>query len=135
MRCNGVTYRGRVMRDGFPSIRGGLDRLGVLLSGLCVLHCLAGFLLVAGLGLGSQFVFAPAIHRIGLALAIVVGALTLGIGVARHGDRRPLFIGGAGLALMVLALLVGHGTEEAVLTIFGVSLLAFAHWRNLRLGS
>jgi hypothetical protein len=122
------------MRDAINLIRGRLDRFGVLLSGLCLLHCLAGLLLVAGLGLGGQLLFAPVIHRVGLALAIGVGAITLGIGVARHRDPRPLQIGAVGLALMALALFVGHGTEEAVLTMAGVSLLAWAHWRNLRLG-
>lgn len=121
------------MRDALLSIRGRLDRFGVLLSGLCALHCLAGLLLVAGLGLGGQFLFAPVIHRVGLALAIAVGAITLVIGVVRHGDPRPMQVGGAGLALMAVALFVGHGTPEALLTIAGVALLAWAHWRNLRL--
>ena len=35
-------------------IRNRLDRFGVLLSGLCALHCVAGLLLVAGLGLGGE---------------------------------------------------------------------------------
>lgn len=121
------------MRDALLSIRSRLDRFGVLLSGLCMLHCLAGLLLVAGLGLGGQFLFAPVIHRVGLALAIAVGAVTLVIGVVRHRDPKPLQIGGAGLALMAVALFVGHGVEEALLTIAGVSLLAWAHWRNLKL--
>lgn len=107
--------------------------MGILLSGLCVLHCLAGIVLVAGLGLGGEFLFAPSIHRIGLALAIVIGGITLLMGVLRHGDSRPLQIGVAGLALMIAALVVGHGVPEAVLTISGVTLLAWAHLRNLRM--
>ena len=134
-RCNIVTYIDRLMRNPLLSIRGRLDRFGVLLSGLCALHCLAGLLLVAGLGLGGQFLFAPVIHRVGLALAIAVGAATLVVGVIRHRDPRPLQVGGAGLGLMTVALFVGHGTPEAVLTIAGVALLAWAHWRNLRLGN
>ena len=122
----------RTMRQAFFSIRNRLDRVGVLLSGLCALHCLAGLLLVAGLGLGGEVLLAPAIHRIGLALAIVVGAVTLAMGVIRHGDPVPLHFGGAGLGLMGLALFVGHGSAEAVLTIVGVGLLAWAHLRNLR---
>lgn len=120
------------MRQALFSIRNRLDRVGVLLSGLCALHCIAGLLLVAGLGLGGEVLLAPAIHRIGLALAIVVGAVTLAMGVVRHGDPVPLQVGGAGLGLMGLALFVGHGTEEAVLTIVGVGLVAWAHLRNLR---
>ncbi len=120
------------MRAALLSIRDRLDRFGVLLSGLCALHCLAGLLLVAGLGLGGEVLLAPAIHRVGLALAIAVGAATLVLGMMRHGDPVPLQAGGVGIALMALALFVGHGTLEAVLTIIGVAILAWAHIRNLR---
>jgi hypothetical protein len=120
------------MRDAMILIRNRLDRVGVLLSGLCALHCIAGLLLVAGLGLGGEVLFAPEIHRIGLALAIVVGAITLVLGVIRHGDPRPLQVGAAGLGLMIVALVVGHGSAEALLTIGGVTLLAWSHLRNLR---
>lgn len=122
------------MRDAILSIRDRLDRVGVLLSGLCMLHCVIGIVLVTGLGLGGELLLSPAIHRIGLALAIAVGAVTLVMGVSRHGDPRPLQAGGAGIALMTVALFVGHGMEEAVLTILGVGLLAWAHVRNLRCG-
>jgi len=120
------------MRDALISIRNRMDRAGVLLSGLCALHCLAGLLLVTGLGLGGEMLLAPAIHRVGLALAVGLGALTLGLGVMRHGDPRPLQLGLGGIGLMALALFSGHGTAEAVLTICGVALLAWAHLRNLR---
>lgn len=120
------------MRDAFISIRNRLDRFGVLLSGLCALHCLAGLLLVAGLGLGGEYILAPVIHRVGLALAIGVGAMTLVLGVSRHGDPVPLQIGAAGIALMAVALFTGHGTAEALFTIAGVGLLGWAHLRNLR---
>lgn len=120
------------MRMAFISIRNRLDRVGVLLSGLCALHCLAGLLLVAGLGLGGGVLLAPEIHRIGLALAIAVGSVTLVLGVVRHGDPVPLQVGAAGIAFMAFALFVGHGMAEAALTILGVSLLAWAHLRNLR---
>ena len=122
----------RTMREALVLIRSRLDRVGVLLSGLCALHCLAGLFLVAGLGLGGGVLLAPEIHRIGLALAIAVGSATLAMGVARHGDPVPLQVGAAGIGLMGLALFVGHGSAEAVLTIFGVGLLAWAHLRNLR---
>ena len=124
---------GAAMRNAIHSIRNRLDRVGVILSGLCALHCVASILLVAGLGLGGEFLLAPAIHRVGLALAVAVGAATLIIGVARHGDYKVLQVGAAGIAIMAVALFVEHGTEEAVLTITGVVLLAWAHIRNLRL--
>jgi hypothetical protein len=125
---------GRAMKQAFISIRGRLDRVGVILSGLCALHCLAGLLLVAGLGLGGGILLAPEIHRVGLALAIAVGSITLVLGVVRHGDPVPLQVGAAGISFMAVALFVGHGTAEGVLTIMGVALLAWAHVRNLRHG-
>ncbi len=120
------------MRDAVIMIRNRLDRAGVLLSGLCALHCLLSIVLVSALGLGGQALLSPSIHEVGLALAILVGIVTLGIGALRHGRIGPLVIGAAGIGLMSSALAVGHGLDEAALTIAGVSLVAFAHIRNLR---
>lgn len=114
------------------SIRDRLDRVGVLLSGLCALHCVLGIVIVSLLGLGGEALLSPEIHRIGLALAVAVGVVTLGIGVRRHGRIEPLVIGACGIALMATAVLVGHGPAEALLTIAGVGLVALAHIRNLR---
>ena len=113
-------------------IRDRLDRVGVLLSGLCALHCVLGLVLVSLLGLGGGLLLSPAIHRVGLALAIVVGMLTLGVGLLRHGRLGPLALGLCGIALMAGALITGHGADEALLTIAGVALLATAHIQNLR---
>jgi hypothetical protein len=123
------------MRDAFLSIRNRLDRTGILLSGLCVVHCVAGIVLVSLLGLGGGALLAPEIHEFGLAAAIVIGVVTLGLGVVRHGQAAPLVIGTFGIALMTGGLLVGHGVPEAVLTVAGVALVAFAHWRNIRHGA
>ena len=116
----------------FISIRSRLDRVGVLLSGLCALHCVAGLVLVSVLGLGGGVLLSPSIHRVGLALAIGVGALTIGLGVRRHGRMAPLLLGAAGLTLMGAGLFAPHGAIEAALTIAGVALVAGAHVLNLR---
>ena len=120
------------MAEAFRQMRDRFDRLGIVLSGLCAVHCLVTLLLVAGLGLSGGILLDPALHRVGLALAIVVGAVALGFGLARHGKREPLAIGAVGLALMTLALLTGHSPAEAGLTIAGVALVALAHWRNVK---
>lgn len=116
-------------------IRLRLDRFGIALSGLCAVHCFASVVLVGVLGLGGQLLLAPAIHEIGLALAIGVGALTIGIGVLYHGRMAPLAFGIVGLSLMALALAAEHGLGEAMLTIAGVACVAGAHIWNLRLHS
>lgn len=120
------------MRSAFLSIRDRLDRAGILLSGLCAVHCVLGIVLVSVLGLGGEMLLSPAIHEVGLALAILVGLVTLGLGVLRHGRFGPLAVGACGVALMGAALAVGHGLSEALLTICGVALVATAHIRNLR---
>jgi hypothetical protein len=120
------------MRASIPSIRGRLDRFGVVLSGLCAIHCLLGLLLVTALGLGAGALLHPAVHKVGLALAVVVGALTIGLGALRHGRTGPLAAGVLWLCLMSAGVGVGHGWHEAVLTIAGVALVALAHIANLR---
>lgn len=123
------------MADALLSIRGRLDRTGIYLSGLCALHCVLGIVLVSALGLGGEALFNPEFHKIGLALAIAVGLLSLGLGAVRHGRLVPLLIGGLGLALMAAGLQANHGLAEALWTIGGVVLVAAAHLINLRRAS
>lgn len=114
------------------SIRDGFDRAGLYISGLCALHCVLGIVLVSVLGLGAGALLAPEIHQIGLGLAVFIGLFSLGFGFLRHRQRGPMLLGAIGLCLMAAALFVGHGMNEAVLTIGGVSLVAAAHLWNLR---
>lgn len=113
-------------------VRSRLDRLGIVLSGACAVHCVAGLALVGLLGLGGPLLLAPEIHEYGLVAAIVVGALTIGIGALRHGRMLPLVLGGAGIALMATAVAGPHGVAEAMLTIAGVGVLAIGHVLNIR---
>ena len=97
------------MRSTLTAIRNRMDRAGILLSGLCAVHCVLGIVLVGFLGLGGdiiggQVLLSPEIHRVGLMLAVVVGVISLGFGVARHGRVAPLVIGGLGLTLMAACL-------------------------------
>ncbi len=115
-----------------PRLRARLDGLGVLLSGLCAVHCIAGIIVVAGLGLGGGLLLAPEIHRVGLVLATIVAAFAIGLGTLRHRRPMPSIVAVGGLCCMAAALLVGHGVEEAVLTVAGVVLVAAGHLLNLR---
>ncbi|MFZ9394636.1 MAG: MerC domain-containing protein [Erythrobacter sp.] len=114
------------------SIRRRLDRAGIWLSGLCLLHCLAAILLVSVLGLGGQVLLSPEIHRYGLALALIIAAVAIGWGALRHRRRAPFVVAMTGLSFMGGALAVPHGWHEAVLTIIGVSLVSIGHILNLR---
>ena len=114
------------------STRRRLDRVGISLAGLCLLHCIATITLVSALGIGGHFLLAPEIHTIGLALATMVAAFAIGWGAFRHGAKWPFVIAFAGLFLMGAALGVPHGWQEATLTIMGVILVTIGHVLNLR---
>jgi len=122
------------MVDTLLQLRGRLDKAGMYLSGLCALHCLAGLMVVTVMGLGGGALLDPAIHRIGLAVAIVIGGATIGLGAWRHGRILPLVLGGTGVSLMAIALFTGHSAYEAGLTVCGVALVALAHFINIRRG-
>ena len=116
----------------FPTIRGRLDRAGVLLSSLCAVHCVLGIVIVAGLGLGGGLLLDPIIHRVGLLLATLVAGVAIGIGAIQHRRALPFVVAMTGLTFMGGGLAVDHGIEEAVLTVIGVTLVAAGHVLNLR---
>ena len=109
-----------------------LDKFGILLSGLCAVHCVATIGIVSGLGLGAHFLLAEEIHHYGLALAAIVAALGIGSGLIIHRQREPFLIAVAGLGFMAGALVSPHGLQEAALTIVGVALVSVGHFLNLR---
>lgn len=115
------------------SIRYRLDRFGVVLSALCALHCVASVVLLAGLGFSAQFLLAPEIHSVGLVVAMFIAAVTIGYGALQHRRPVPFVTAMTGLTFMGGALGTGHGAEEAVLTVIGVTLVATAHLLNQRL--
>ena len=109
-----------------------LDRLAIGLSGLCMAHCLASFVIVAMVASAGAFLLHPAIHETGLAIAVGLGALALGRGVVAHRRPLPALVGVLGLGVMAGALAMPHGGGEALCTIIGVALVALGHELNRR---
>jgi hypothetical protein len=114
--------------------KGGImDRMGIALSGLCLVHCLASTVFFALLASAGGLLVMPLVHEVGLTLAICMGILSLGRGVVDHGFMMPSAIGGLGLGTMGGALTLPHGTGAEILyTIVGVALLALGHDLNRR---
>lgn len=111
---------------------GWIDRTALGLSGLCLLHCLAGAVLLAALSVGGGL-WSHNFHAIGLAAAAPLAAFGLWRGTRLH--RRPavLVLGGTGLVLMAVSIGLGHGSAyEIGLSVTGVALLGLAHLLNLR---
>ncbi len=109
-----------------------LDRIAIGLSGLCLLHCMAGFVLLSVFALTGDWLD-HRVHVVGLALAAPLAAVALWRGFRQHG-RLPIgMLGMVGLTVMVASLIVTHGgAVEIMVSMAGVSLLALAHWQNLR---
>ena len=108
------------------------DRLAIGLSGLCLVHCLATTILLALLASAGGLLLSPLIHEIGLTLAIVMGIVALGRGIAGHGFMMPSAVGGLGLGVMAGALTLPHSDAEVAYTIIGVAILALGHDLNRR---
>ncbi|WP_353216398.1 MerC domain-containing protein [Sandarakinorhabdus sp.] len=109
-----------------------LDRLAIGLSGLCLLHCMAGFVLLAVFAMTGDWLD-HRVHMIGLALAMPLAAVALWRGWRQHGRSEIGLIGLCGLIVMTVSLAVEHGhAAEMLVSMAGVGLLAWAHWRNLQ---
>lgn len=109
-----------------------LDHMAIGLSALCIVHCAATLLLLATFATWGAAFADPAIHEIGLAIAVALAAVALGVGYFRHRKIMPLAAGCAGLALMATSLVAPHGIGEFLFSISGLSLVIFAHYRNMQ---
>ena len=108
-----------------------LDRLAIGVSGLCLIHCVSSAILV-GLLASAGALLNPAIHEVGLMIAIAIGAISLGYGIVTHGYMLPAAVGSFGLGVMAGALTLDHGTYETLSTLLGVALVALGHDLNRR---
>ena len=108
------------------------DRLAIGLSALCFVHCAASVLLVALVATAGGALLHPAIHEIGLVLAILLAIVGLGRGFLQHRRPMPMMLGTMGIAMMAAALSVPHGFLEAGFTMAGVGAVAVAHFLNRR---
>ena len=116
-------------------LRGLLDRLGLLISSACILHCVAVpllLLLVPPVGL-SLVRHESTLHWGLFSLAFLVSVSAFVWNQAR--DTWVLLAGFTGLAALYLGVARVFGpAPEVPLTLCGAGLLAFAHFRNWRRG-
>jgi vacuolar-type H+-ATPase subunit I/STV1 len=111
---------------------GMIDRVGIALSGLCLVHCLASAIFVAIMASAGGLLLDPIIHEVGLGFAIVLGTLALGRGILEHGFMMPSAVGGLGLGVMAGSMMLEHSGTSTVYTVVGVLILALGHDLNRR---
>lgn len=109
------------------------DWAGALCSGLCLSHCLLTPLLLASGALGTlgAALASETIHWALLAPVLLLAVLSFPAGVKHHGLYLPAVIAGAGLLLLLTALMAGEALE-AWLTVGGATMMAAAHGLNRR---
>lgn len=108
------------------------DGLGLGLAGLCLVHCLFTMILVAFLASAGSILLSPAVHEMGLILAVVFAVVALGKGVIDRGLMMPASIGGVGIGAMSGALTLPHGSAEFSATMLGLVMLSVGHYLNYR---
>lgn len=114
-----------------------LDGAAVALSALCLVHCLALPLVVAGLPFFAQFSEGH-LHAQVLIIVLPLSVIAIGLGFRRHRDLRIVAGAALGMLLLVTGATFAHAqlglTADRVFTIAGSLLLATAHWKNSRSG-
>ncbi len=110
-----------------------LDGTAAVLSGLCLVHCLALPLLLAGLPFLSSFEEGH-LHAQMLIVVLPLSVVALSIGFRRHGDLRVIVTGLLGMLLLTIGGTIAHDQygllADRLLSVAGALTLATAHYYN-----
>ena len=115
-----------------------LDKFAVILSGVCIVHCLISPILVTLLPIITLSALAEDIlfHRLMLWLVLPTSCIALFIGCRKHRDFLIAGTGILGMAILVFVAIYGHdlfsSTGEKVATSIGGLVLAVSHILNYR---
>jgi len=111
-----------------------LDGAGLVISLVCLLHCLALPVLIAFVPAAGLWLAPLDDHEVHIWLLVVAAPVSLAaltLGGRRHRLRRWLALGCLGLTGMLLGVLpIAGGDFERVVTTVGVALLGIAHLGN-----
>ncbi|MBT3623579.1 MAG: MerC domain-containing protein [Gammaproteobacteria bacterium] len=112
-----------------------MDAAAVVLSGVCLLHCLAlpvalTVLPIVNVTLLDESTF----HLIMMAVILPISIIALTIGCRQHKDKLTLVLGSVGLGILTITAIFGHEllglTGERIVTSIGGLILAAAHIQN-----
>lgn len=116
-----------------------LDRLGILLSSLCAVHCLlTPFVLLSLPIMGRYYLAHPYFHVLMAILILPVGVAAFLSGYKHHHKPRVFVVGIPGLFLVSMVPVLVHNFgfsysfpfNEATLMLIGSCLVIWAHWLN-----
>ncbi|MEZ4754209.1 MAG: MerC domain-containing protein [Bdellovibrionota bacterium] len=112
------------------------DQLGIFLSVLCMIHCVAFPLLVAFMP-AAEFFHDSYTHMGFFVLVAGLAGYSFVRGYSVHGKLKPVSLGIVGILLIMFALLTPHGhlgifTYENLVTTLGGITLIYAHLLNIK---
>ncbi|WP_413557209.1 MerC domain-containing protein [Bdellovibrio sp. HCB209] len=110
------------------------DKLGMFLSTLCAIHCLATPLLIFALPVLGEAFESHWVHLSMAAVILPIGLFAFWSGYKHHRQRKVLSLGVAGLLMVCAGSTLPHEMVEVfehdVVTILGSILLVTAHYLN-----
>ena len=115
-----------------------IDKTGVSLSALCIVHCLAGPALLAIYPATHSLANETLFHTVFAPILLGIAALAFYRGYRKHGKAAILGLGISGISFLVLGILfhdhmlTGLVSAQVVLSVFGSILLIWAHVWNIR---
>jgi MerC mercury resistance protein len=127
-----TTFAGSATRPGLGAQASDPDRVGIVASTLCAVHCVGTALLVGVSGVGALF----ADERVEVAFCVCAVSVALGAlvrGWRRHRSWMPGSVGSSGIVLLLTARCARlESSVEVALSVAGGALLTAAHVLNIR---
>jgi len=116
-----------------------LDKFGILLSGVCMIHCLVTPVLVTlipilsiNIAVNEEFLF----HTLMLWLVIPTSCIALFLGCRKHKQASIVITGIVGMLILLTVALFGHDifgeAGEKIASTIGGFIVAVSHFLNYR---
>jgi uncharacterized membrane protein YfcA len=111
------------------------DRLGIVASAVCFIHCLATPVLLSVSAVWAHFLASEERFHRGIAMLVAaLGCIAIAAGYRRHRRRRIIFLMAAGLLCIFFGAYFGDRlpshAAEVVVTMMGSALMIAAHRLN-----
>ena len=115
------------------------DRIGISLSGLCMVHCMLLPVVLLAVPLWSiAETLHDWLHPLLLVVLLPISLMALVATASKPQAKRVRVLFGLGLLIIALASLFGHEAAnpvvETAFTLLGSGLLVTGHWRNRQIG-
>lgn len=115
-----------------------LDGIAILLSGVCMLHCLALPVIITLFPIAQgNLLDEQSFHLMILVFILPTSLIALSVGCRKHKDKLTLILGAIGLVVLTFTAIFGHeafGLDgERIVTTVGGLILAAAHLQNFRM--